>query len=278
MGLALAALGCADVVSTKKVTAVLRIDRSASGGNAIDYMFYKETQAALLKSHIVVNSTLRDRDLSEIDLTADELASQIAVTFDETDLVYVSLPLGNRTAKQTTKLLDRLISAYEREVVNGDRVEKIDTLNKLRKREGRLFDSIVKKADEIQQLKIQLKQNDPLTSQLLAHRVKAFNKKAIQLRLAMIEAEAEQGDGFESVVKLMQSQLDLINRQIEEDSTVLTSANESAVDSGELRARYELLAATRRDLQSVHDDMLKLELELDRPRSVRVIQHATLDD
>ena len=276
IGLTLSAIGCADAVPKKRVAAILRVDRAASGRSASDYMVYKETQAALLKSRFVANSALRDRDLSEIDVTSDQLVNQLAVTIDETELIYVSLPLGNRTAKQTARLLDRLISAYEQAVVNRDRVEKIDTLNKLRKRYAKLFDSISKKTDEIQQLKKQLQQNDPLSNQMLARRMEVFNEKAIELRLAMIKAETEEADGSDSVLELMQSQLDVINRQIEEDSVVLASANEPAVESGDLKARHEDLIAMRRDLQSVHDDMHKLEVELDGPRGVQVIQHATL--
>ena len=155
-----------------QATAVLRINRDETFGTRRygtinDYMVYKETQANLLKSSFVVMAALRDNDISQLPMVKyDGLNRQrlrpVAWLVDEikVDLAggseLIRVRLKGESKDQTEKLLNAVVEAYQAEIVNKERLEKVDMLNKLRKRYRTNYEDIKRKSDEVSNLARQL--------------------------------------------------------------------------------------------------------------------------
>lgn len=142
--------------------AILRVNRELSQGNSNDYMIYKETQGSLIKSTFVLNSALRDNEINQLPMVLTDgfgrkrerpvswLGGAISVVPDETELMLVTM--SGRHKEHTEKILDKVLEKYRTEIVNKERIEKVETLRKLRTRHRQLFENIRKKTDEISEL------------------------------------------------------------------------------------------------------------------------------
>ncbi len=371
---------------TYTAEAVLRVNRDLSKGNASDYMIYKETQGSLIKSTFVLNSALRDIDINQLPMVLTDsygrkrkrpvawLQGALSVQPDETELLWVRL--NGRHKEHTEKILNRVVSAYEQEIVNRERVEKIDTLNKLRKRYTILFDSIRKKSDEINQLAQQLgspdsnvvarqqslKFNELNNAQReLDHAKRMLNEAQDQYLLLDTERQLgtnpseyqimdllEQDARYFELVRTIDQYKDEVEREasyykdgspqitaLQQEIARLERKRESMAqemrpriierirqsngvspqaiqrqlalqrqqiinyrnqaqralanyelkleevekyggNSGDLEARMDDLTAMRRDMQTVRGDIQELEIELDGPRRVSVMQQANI--
>ena len=371
---------------TYTAEAVLRVNRDLSKGNASDYMIYKETHGSLIKSTFVLNSALRDIDINQLPMVLTDsygrkrkrpvawLQGALSVQPDETELLWVRL--NGRHKEHTEKILNRVVSAYEQEIVNRERVEKIDTLNKLRKRYTILFDSIRKKSDEINQLAQQLgspdsnvvarqqslKFNELNNAQReLDHAKRMLNEAQDQYLLLDTERQLgtnpseyqimdllEQDARYFELVRTIDQYKDEVEREasyykdgspqitaLQQEIARLERKRESMAqemrpriierirqsngvspqaiqrqlalqrqqiinyrnqaqralanyelkleevekyggNSGDLEARMDDLTAMRRDMQTVRGDIQELEIELDGPRRVSVMQQANI--
>ncbi len=115
---------------SSQATAYLRVDRNAVGGTAVDYMIFKETQGALLKSEYVLKTALTSDSLSRTDITWHELSASLHVQSSEDELL--CLKLRGRNNEETVALLNAVLDAYKSEVLDKDRLEKMNLLVKIR--------------------------------------------------------------------------------------------------------------------------------------------------
>lgn len=275
LGLLVATLGCQDFGGSQS-EAVLRVNREAFDGNASDYMVYKETQASLLKSNFVLRTALRNPKVAVIEgLTAQEVRNHLHVTLDETELLYVVLRHGNWADEESELILNQVVMAFMNEVVNKERMSKTAVLSKLRTRYSNLFDSIKKKTDEVSALAEQLGTIDGnfggassgIRVGLEVDQLRSMHAKLFELELRNIKSgmgKAEQ--------KELEEQIQFVKERIGGAEKRLRQFGGS---SGDLEARKDDLSALRRDMQTVREAMQQLEIDLDGPESVSVIQPAT---
>lgn len=369
---------------TYKAEAVLRVSRELSQGNSADFMIYKETQGGLIKSPFVINAALRDNDISQLPMVLTDswgrrrkkpeawLAGAISVTPDESELLWISMT--GRDKQQTEKILEKVIEAHQTEIVNKERLEKVDTHTKLRKRYVKLFGDIKKKTDEVNQLARQLGAvSDQGTSQkqtLIISQLNMAQREVDRMRMLLLEAqnkyqlllvESRLGGGTPSEYLILDELekdaryfqttqfIDELKDEVEQLSTTYrpnsvqlqqlqteiarlerkrnklaselrpraiariqaqNGASPSAIQrelalqqqqlvnygrlaqqamsvyeakfeeianfagaNGDLEARMDDLMALRRDMQTVRADMQRLEIELDGPTKVTVIQN-----
>ena len=151
-GLFLASLlGCDGMPGTgSKAQAILKVNRARTKGNASDFMIYKETQAALLRSNFVISAALRNQRISEIQgVSLPAIQQALTVQVSETELMFVTLAHGPWSKPETTKILNAVIEAYQSEVVNKERIAKVDQLTKLRRRYQTAYQMVTKKSDEV---------------------------------------------------------------------------------------------------------------------------------
>jgi capsular polysaccharide biosynthesis protein len=142
-----------------RADALLKVNRDQKKGNASDFMIYKETQAHLIKSNFVVTAALRDNEINQLPMVKSDsrgfarkqpvawLSGAISVQPGETEIIGVSM--AGRDKAQTEQILDGVIESYLREIINKERLEKVDQLAKLRKRYNTLYQSVSKKTDEV---------------------------------------------------------------------------------------------------------------------------------
>ena len=142
-----------------RAEALLKVNRDQAKGNASDFMIFKETQAALIKSNFVVTAALRDNEINQLAMVKSDsrgmarkqpvawLASAVNVQPSETEIIFVSMQ--GRDKKQTERILDGVIDSYLREIVNKERIDKVDQLAKLRRRYQTTYQMVTKKTDEI---------------------------------------------------------------------------------------------------------------------------------
>jgi len=142
-----------------KAEALLKVNRDQTKGNASDFMIFKETQAALIKSNFVVTAALRDNEINQLSMVKSDsrgmarkqpvawLAGAVNVMPSETEIIFVSMQ--GRDKKQTEQILDGVINSYLREIVNKERIDKVDQLSKLRRRYQTAYQMVTKKADEV---------------------------------------------------------------------------------------------------------------------------------
>ena len=276
--------GCADALTnspkSQRTEAILRVDRQSVVGSASDFNIYRETQAQLLKSNFVVTAALRDPIVSSKfeGLTAAALSNALHVELmPNSELVRVAVDMPRRPSDDRELLLNQVLDSFQREIVNSERLEKIESLAKLRKRYQTLFDGIRKKTDEIASLERNLlaqassSNNVQLKAELdrRQRRIEELERLRTKLQLKHIEFEKlEQKTKAEVKV----AQIEFLSQQLK---NTLDESAKSGSASGELEARADDLAALRRDMQTVRQEMQALEIELDSRPTVTVIQKAT---
>jgi len=171
---------------TYTAEAFLRVNRELFRGTAGDFMIYKETQGALLTSGLVIQRALRDSEISQLPMVKRDhfgserkrkdswLSNAVKVRIDEDELLYVTMK--GRSKKQTPLILAAVINAYKQEIVNKERLEKVDELRKLRERYQDIYDNIVKETEQVKSL---------------AERLGAIDSTLIQRKQAMKMGELE---------------------------------------------------------------------------------------
>lgn len=140
----------------------LQVNRELFQGTASDFMIFKETQGALLRSTFVVNRALSNNDIQQLSIVkydhfgrprkqpATWLSNAIKVQVNEDELLYVTM--RERNKGETEIVLKAVIEAYKKEIVSKERLEKVEELRKLRERYQEVYDAIVDETDEIRTL------------------------------------------------------------------------------------------------------------------------------
>lgn len=156
-----------------RAESVLRVSRELSEGTAGDYMIYKETQGALLKSNFVVTGALRDNDVNQLSMVTEDrfgrvrkpgeavvwLTDSLSVNFaGDSELIFASL--NGRDRDETKALLKAVVDHYREEIVMKERVQKTQTRDRHRLRYNKLFEEIKRKSDELSKLAKQLGHTD----------------------------------------------------------------------------------------------------------------------
>ena len=171
----------------------LQVNRELFQGTSTDFMIYKETQGSLLKSTFVVNRALQDNEIQQLPIVKYDnfgrprkqlstwLSGAINVLVDEDELLYVTMK--GRKKEQTEKVLGAVIDSYQSEIINKERLQKVEELSRLRRRYNLVFDEISKESEEIKQLSERV---GGLESETI-RREQAM--KLDELRQAQVEAE-----------------------------------------------------------------------------------------
>ncbi len=138
-------------------------DRNARPQHPQDYEIEKQTQAALLKSPFVINAALRQRGISQMPLVRDNpwfgkrenpvawLDRQLKVEFAEGSEM-LRLSMKEEYPDDLKKLLNAITDAYMTEIVQAERIEQRQKLEKLRDRHRSLQRSITDQYEQIGEL------------------------------------------------------------------------------------------------------------------------------
>ena len=218
---------------TYTAEAYLQVNRELFRGTANDFMIYKETQASLLTSTFVVNKALSDNEIQQLPIVTTDnlgqprkrpatwLSDAISVLVDEDELLFVTM--RGRHKEQTEKVLDAVIKAYESQIVNKERLEKVEELSRLRKRYNTTYEEIVKISDEIKHL---------------AETVGGFESESIKRELSLMHEE----------LRMAKAEADRISRGLLEATTKFRMLQTEATLMGtKAPSEYAILDEMERD-------------------------------
>lgn len=262
----MAFLGC-DVGPQRGAVAILRVRRDANKLNVSDYQIYKETQSTLISSPFIVQTAIRSNDLKNIKgLTPHAIQASLSTATGETELIKVHLRHGEWSPEETETILSVIVDAYLKEIVRKERLEKVEALTMLRTRYSHTYDQVAKKTDEIATLAKQLGSADSASTTVERDAIRdhlgLLQERLIDLRLSE-EPASEDAQAAHSAKR------ELLERLIEEQIVKLKKYDGT---SGQLEAKKDDLKSLRRDMQAVSEEMHQLEVELDGPATVQVIQ------
>lgn len=266
--------GCANGPNQTPIQAILRVDRERFAGTSSDFKVHVDTHAALLKSSHILQSALESPDLSEIkNLDVETLASSLVIEAPgESELLIVEIRHPHLSRQEAVLVLNEVIEAYQQNIVTKERLEKQVTLEKLRDNYQKLFEKVSRRSDEIRQLSEQRGSLDTeqvkLMQSLKLQELNHLHRKLTKLELHRIKwRKLERNHKLE----IADAQLKLLASQYEDG---LEEVRTLGATWGELEARRADLKALRSNLASSRSQMHALELELERPERVMVIQRA----
>jgi hypothetical protein len=280
----------------------LRILQEETPGRRADdteFTNYRRTQAALLRSRLVINAALKQPKVTELSLvrTAKDpigwLVRALRIDFPgDGEILRVGLD-GSQIA-ELALLLDGIVDAYLHEIVNKEHQKRVERVNQLEK----LYSQ---KADELQRKRRQLRSLQESSDsgsgglspsgeeQLFVHRMLdqdrelrrvQLEKTAAETRLARLRAKLPAGETRSAAY-----------RDLEEQIAIL-AAQDKLLHEVEPRMRNEDLRRQRPhaslELQSVADEIHCLEhlserlaaelearkIELEAPPRVRLLEAA----
>jgi len=274
--LAMCLCGCTDApkYAPNYAETILRVRREAVSGTDRDFMIYKYTQGALLKSTLVISRALRSNDLPR-NLNPKQITSDLDVDVQEnTELIVVRLSTGGRKAAETEQILNKVVEAYQQEVVNKERLGKVEQLTKLRQRYQEIYDGIVRQTEEAKALAQRLGLTDiqQLGSQAkVQFEIGKSHLLYLQKRLVELQLERLDEPEAENESSKVDAKIKFASELVADQKERLRSFGGT---SGELQARIDALNGLRAQLTRIEEAKSNLEIELDGEDRVLVIQQA----
>ncbi len=247
----------------------------------------RATYARLLTSNFVLEAALRNPEVNQLSVVnklgrqpLDKLARLIEVEDDSTNLIAVRIPIGfmasDEDVEEWQKVLDSVLETFLREVVNKERLEKVDQLARLRKRYSTLYQVIQKKADEISgyEATLGISPNNEWMEDYVLTRVDRLETRLLDLQLQIL-AKTQDDDAVASI-SILQNQVAVVKQTLDNEMEKIKGYGSGGGD-GELASRRQDLEALKNDFQMVRQEMQGLENLIDGPPPISVIQRAMSD-
>ena len=265
-------VGC-DAAQSDRVTALIRVNRSASDGP--DYSVYKETQAAILRSDFVATAALRNADVAALNLIKgkSDPVSWLTNTLEvrpqgESELISLSLPAGRRP-EETAQLLNAVLDAYLSEIVGKERLERVETLSKMRERFRELEARLQDKADELSMLR-QASGTSEHQIQMARRQLRWLNKKISEFELQRIKIE-HQPKAEEAEKQTVTAQLESLNDKRAYQLEVLERGSEA---SGKITAVESEVSTLQEMVNTLQMDMMAVEAGLHADNRIDILHRA----
>jgi len=272
----------------------------ATGDHRDDGKRELETQCVLIKSRLVVSAALRQPEISQLPAIKnqpDPIAwlQQIldVINLKDTEVLQVSLsPRSGASGKDQAAIINAVVNAYMEEVVNVDLKRREDRLGKLKQIKQSYADILKERRETVRKLSSSLGRKKPLTgpeeNSLLRRR---DNLLAQRLKLRLDRAEAE--TVLARRKKAAGAETDPRRKEIAqlEDRLAVLTAHEKVLQE-ELehvsRERQNAAAVQGLDLEDLKEDIAQMQdvarkvgaevealnIELEAPPRVRVIEEA----
>ena len=290
--------GPAQADQSPQLIAQLRVLRPAAPEGAAGYERYRRTMAELLKSPWVINATLRDPSVSQLDIVKENedprqwLMKSLDVKLPEgTGLIQLRMAAAGGKQEQTAKLLNKLIDTFVDEVVSKERLEKVTQLEKWRVRYRRSFEEIREKSDQIQilaerlgtaesgvdKLELEIKMDELRQRRREQHRLR---RRIVDLHFSTIAAQvrAKTDKKAATELEILKAQTTFATEGLErlrlETDELLSEIKQYSGRSGDLDARKDELTLLRNVRRELSEEILKLELELEQPARVQIVHPA----
>lgn len=256
------------VYSTKPVV----LEGVREGTETSDYDVFRNTQMNLVKSHFVLEAALRPQEISEIPAVMQEedpiqwLRDELDVRFPGNgEIMEISLA-GQIDRESLEKIVDSVKTAYIRDVVEGERTDKLRMKEILEKQLDRAMRELTSKRDEYYKLAKELggsadpEQNVPVQMALNQWRMNRHERRKVQ-------SELRNAYMISQVTIMQQSDPAIVERMVQEAVSANPSLQQFQMQMLWLDAqimRYKMNAGNRRSgaLARLEDQKRQLAQEM----------------
>jgi capsular polysaccharide biosynthesis protein len=264
----------------------------------LDYTRFKSTQQALVKSQLVLNAALMDKNVSKYRIIRDQI-DPIAWLQDNLEVAFVQesevmeIALSGDESDEVAGVVNAVKKAYMDEVVNVDTKRRADRHAKLRKIKDEYGEALHERRKRLRQLNESALEGDRLglagleRSELLSLYNGLWTKR-VEIQLQRAEAETELkghprdpgagSDGARTEIKRIEGQLaglaaqqTTIDERLEQMAKVIRNAAIRALDLESLKIEITQLEDTSRKVAA---EVEALNVELSAPPRVRTIEDA----
>jgi uncharacterized protein involved in exopolysaccharide biosynthesis len=262
-----------------------------------DYARYKQTQQALVKSHLVVNAALRNKNISGFRMVREQ-SDPIAWLSDSLEVEFVvgtelmEIALSGDNPEELAAIVNAVKTAYKEEVVNFDIKRRADRHTKL-KHIKEEYGNLLNHWRAVLREKVDTQRGaDPVAIMERKEESMEFRRtlksQLLNLELELAEAEALLARRKESTG----SASDAVRKEIAqiEDRVAGIKARQKVLDQRlkEVNADTSVTGAARVDLEAlkdeiatlggvyrkISDELEELNVEQEAPARVRTIEDA----
>lgn len=255
--------------SSDYVEGVLRISNEGFEGQTEDYHTYKRTVAGLLKSKFL----LRSAQVGDV----DKIRRQIRIENSRDHLLTVRLPIRGRDPEEVTEMLDKILSAFETNVIHHDLLHRTDKLSRLRQQFQDLYDKIATEHEQIQKLS-QLTgrpSSKSMSIEIEKNHQQYLRELLVQLDLNF-RANTESGP---AVLGPVVTQIKRVKElQLESEEALKEISEEADQESGEVVARRAMLDLYMKNLAQIREEIVDLEMRMNQRPRVEIYQAAAPQD
>jgi hypothetical protein len=257
-----------------------------------DFRTYLETQAALLKSRMVLNRALLDPKVAALptikgqEEPSEWLSKAIQVQYSPESMI-VRLSLDGGPRRELAVILNAVVDAYMTGVIDTEFNDRLQRLQHLEKLYGTYQDNLKTQRDNLRTIARSAGKGDgdvtvDLRKRMLTESLSLREKAALEIRLKLVEAEtlaerrkdpAEAGPLQDQIAILaaQRKALEEDRRQLLDEYGSLNTPNPDAVD---LENEQQNIALTAETAAKVGREIEALKVELQAPRRVQVVDSA----
>lgn len=262
----------AQVFIPKKPERLLTEPNLVPATSESDFEDFRRTQAALVRSQLVLNAALRPAEVAQLSIVRAQaeplgwLAGALQVGFPESPEI-MRVGLDGDNADELRVLVNAVVDAYLREVIDRESANLTNRLRRLEALIGQAEESVKRKRDQIRLLKSDASPSpDSLEQQLLTQDLLECHRELRRVRLAKAGADAAVMEAQTAKEKLLQ----------DEEKTLLLKAAEwdrSRIDLTAQRAEVEHGEELLRRLMSARTTLL---LQMDSPPRALLLERAVI--
>ena len=271
---------------------------STTNDSPEDYERYLQTQAALIKSRLVINHALQRPAIAQLPAIKNQadpfgwLQQNLdVINVKKSELVQVSLsPRSGASSKDRAAIIDAVVSAYMQEVVGAELKRRADRHSILRKTKEKYAELILQRRETARKLAESVGNGGRLSSaeqKSLVRRHDKLLEQRLELRLGRAEAETlverrtkalnrekaanRDGGSVRNELAQLEDRLAIIaahERVLQDELNQVASERRSdAAGSLELKTINEELVLMEDVARKVGTELERLNVELDAPRA-----------
>jgi hypothetical protein len=275
---------------------VLTDGRHEARMDAAEFSSFKQTQAEWIKSRVVLNSALRDPNVQKIGILKEQadaislLKSNLRVEFSgDTELLRVSI--SSMRPQEAAVLINAIVDAYMREIVNRERNQKLLRLDKLKGIYIKYQDSLKIKRVQLRELTSATHSDDPQTTskkkQLLMEELSACRRESLGVRLEKValEVRLERRKSLKDSSEESRKAIAVIEEDLavhtakqkvleKEQERVIEESRSLGHDVVDLESQRDEIEHAKATAKQVGAEIERLTVELQAPVGIQVIERA----
>ena len=267
-----------------------------NGDKSEDYNRYLQTQLARIKSRSVINAALQQPEISQLaairsqpDPVAWLEQNLETINLNGSELVQVSLsPRSGANGKDQAAIINAIVSAYVEEVTDAEGKRQSNRHDTLKKIKQKYTEILRERRQHARRLSEAVETLSGVEQSTLAHRHERLLDQRFKLRLDRAEAETllgrrqnaanRESDAVRKEIAQLEDRLAILTahekvlqEELKEVSREQRSFTSNALD---LKEMNEELAQMEEAARKVGSEVEKLNIALDAPPRVRVIDNA----